>query len=239
VGSLRSELSDSSSCALGLFSAAYSLSCQTMKLYCFPVAPNPTKLRLYLAEKNAGGAAIPIEEVEVNLVEGAQKDDDFLVRNPFARLPVLELDDGEHLTESLAIIEYLEESFPTPPMLGTTALERARTRSLERMIEWDILASIARYVHATNSPLGLPPLPQVASDAAARAWPGFKFLESVLSDGRPFLLGPTPTVADCTLAAALQFGRFGEFPFDPKYERVQRWDETYRRREPARSVLVF
>ncbi len=93
-----------------------------MKLYIFPVAPNPTKVRLYLAEKSAGGAEISLTEVTVNLREGEQNRVEHLARNSFAKLPVLELDDGTHLIESLAIIEYLEELHPHPPMMGATPL---------------------------------------------------------------------------------------------------------------------
>ena len=96
-----------------------------MKLYVFPVAPNPTKVRSYVAEKG-----IEIEQVMVNLREGAQRRPEFLAKNPLGGLPVLELDDGTHLTESLAIIEFLEEQHPHPPMIGTTPLERARVRVL-------------------------------------------------------------------------------------------------------------
>ncbi len=133
-----------------------------MKLYFFPVAPNPTKVRLYLAEKSAGGAEIALTEVIVNLREGEQNRAEHLARNPFAKLPVLELDDGTHLIESLAIIEYLEELHPHPPMIGSTPLERARVRALERIADVGVLMVVGRIVHATNSPLGLPPSPEVA-----------------------------------------------------------------------------
>ena len=88
-----------------------------MKLYVFPVAPNPTRVRLYLAEKSSGGAEFDIQEVMVNLPEKQQQSREHLKRNPLAKLPVLEIEDGVYLTESLAIIEYLEELVPDPPMI--------------------------------------------------------------------------------------------------------------------------
>ncbi|NNL66850.1 MAG: glutathione S-transferase family protein, partial [Myxococcales bacterium] len=93
-----------------------------MKAYVFPVAPNPTKLRLYLAEKAAAGSEIPIEQVTVSLVDGEQNQPEHLARNPLGKLPVLELDDGSFLSESLAIIQYLEELYPEPPMIGRDPL---------------------------------------------------------------------------------------------------------------------
>ena len=73
-----------------------------MKLYFFPIAPNPTKVRAYLAEKD-----IEIEQVLVNLPQGEQKTPEFLAKNPLGVLPTLELDDGTWVSESLAIMEYL------------------------------------------------------------------------------------------------------------------------------------
>ncbi|MFQ5415616.1 MAG: glutathione S-transferase family protein [Myxococcota bacterium] len=209
-----------------------------MKLYLFPVAPNPTRVRLYLAEKRAGGADIDLSEELVNLREAEQKSPEHLARNPFGNLPVLELDDGSFLRESLAIIEYLEELHPEPPMIGKGPLERARTRMLERTAEISVLAPVSRIVHATNSPLGLPPNPGVAEQARAALPPALAVLEAQLADGRPFLAGSSPTVADCTLAAAFQFARFGKVEIDPALTHLARWDEAFRARPAAQTVIV-
>jgi len=208
-----------------------------VKLYFFPVAPNPTKVRLYLAEKAAAGGAIPLEEVVVSLIEGEQKEPAHLARNPFGTLPVLELEDGSHLHESLAIIEYLEERNPEPAMIGRDPEERARTRQLERIAETRVLNAMAQLVHATRSPLGLPARPEVAAEAEARLHDGLAYVEGLLADGRPFVAGERLTVADCTLAAGLQFGRFREYGLDPRYAHLTRWDRDFRGRPSAKSVL--
>ncbi len=204
-----------------------------MKLYCFPVAPNPTRVRLYLAEKRAAGASIPIEECSVDL-----RAPEHLRRHPLGKLPVLELDDGRCLTESLAIIELIEELHPEPPMIGRDPLARARARELERQAELGVLAPIAQIVHSTNSPLGLPPNPAVAERFRALLPAALGVLDQVLADGRAFLAGSAPCVADCTLAAGLQFGRFGKVELPAGFLHLRRWDEAYRARAPARSVLV-
>lgn len=209
-----------------------------MKLYCFPVAPNPTRVRLYLAEKAEGGSPLPVEEVTVNLRDGEQKSPEHLARNPFGKLPVLELADGTFLRESPAIIEYLEERFPDPPLIGRSPEERARVRELDRVADLGVLLQIARTVHATNSPLGLPPNPAVAADARELLVPNLRFLDGCLADGRPFLAGERPSVADGTLQAACQFGRFGNVEIDPAFENLARWDHAYRDRPVAKSVLV-
>ena len=210
-----------------------------MILYWFQVAPNPTKVRLYLAEKRAEGGAIDLLEQQVDLTRGEQKTEAHRARNPFGRLPVLELDDGSFLTESLAIVEFLEEIHPEPPLLGRDPVERARVRDLERIADMGVLLPIARIVHATRSPLGWPPVPAVAEDARPALQRACEVLDGVLADGRPFLAGERPTIADCTLAAGLQFGRFGRIALDPALGHLARWDESYRMRAPVRSVLTL
>lgn len=208
-----------------------------MKLYVFPVAPQPTRVRLYLAEKRAAGAQIDFEEVNLNLSAGKQHSPEHLARNPLGRLPVLELPDGSHLTESLAIIQYLEELHPDPPMIGTDPLARARVYELERIAELGVMLPIARIVHATRSPLGSPTNPELAAHYRTLLPKAVALLEERISDGRPFIAGARPTIADCTLAAALQFARFGGVEIAPGFQALARWDRAYRERPAARSVL--
>ena len=187
------------------------------------------------AEKAAGGAQIDCEEVMVNLPQGEQNQPEHLERNPMGRVPVLELDDGSYISESLVIIDYLEELHPDPPLIGTTPLERARVRELERIADIGVLFCGARVVHATNSPLGLPQLPQVASAFTEMVNKNLGILDQRLADGRPFLAGDGPTIADCTLAAGLQFMRFGKLEIDPGLESLHRWDAAYRARPQPRG----
>ena len=87
-----------------------------MKLYMVPLAPNPTKVMLYIAERESAGTDMGIEQVFVNTLKGRHREPEHLARNPFGTLPVLELEDGSHLVESLSIIEYLEEVKPEQVM---------------------------------------------------------------------------------------------------------------------------
>jgi glutathione S-transferase len=210
-----------------------------MKLYLFSIAPNPTKVHLYLAEKKAGGCEIDLELATVDLLKGEQRSDAHLARNPFGRVPVLELDDGSHLLESLAIIEYLEELNPEPSLIGSTPIERAQVRALERIADFGVLYSSGIIVHTTNSPVGYPPSPETAARFRSMITQPLGYLDGQLADGRPFVAGDRPTIADCTLAAALQFARFGKVDIGPEYEHIHRWDAAYREREPAREVLVM
>ena len=195
-----------------------------MKLYFFPVAPNPTKVRVYLAEK---GLEVPQELV--NLREGEHRKPDFLAKNPMGKLPVLELDDGTSLTESLAIIEYFEEIHPEPSMWGDTPAERARARALERHCDIGVLQCLARFVHATNSPLGLPADPPVAEASRSALEEGLRVLDDKIGEG-PFVAGDRVSVADCTLHAALNFGQFFDVKLDSRFGNVTRWWERFRQR---------
>jgi glutathione S-transferase len=200
-----------------------------MKLHEFAGAPNPKKVRVYLAEKG-----IEVPSVTVNIISGENRQPEFLKKNPMGGLPVLELDDGSYLPESLAIIEYFEDLHPNPPMIGTTPLERARVRALERLVELSILGRIA-VVFQNTHPLFAGRLKQSA-DAADSAKSALATNLKVLDDkigNNPFVAGAKPTIADCTLLAALQFAEFGQIPIDPGVKNVHRWYESFKQRPSA------
>ncbi len=198
-----------------------------MKLYYFPVAPNPTKVRIYLAEK---GIDLPKELV--NLREQQHRTPAFLAKNPMGKLPVLELDDGTLISESLPIIEYFEETRPEPAMWGDTPAQRAHARARERHCDIGVLMNTARIVHATNSPLGLPPDATLAEAAREALQQALTVLDAAIGDG-PFVAGERVSVADCTLSAALAFGGFFGVSLDPAFANVTSWWERFQKRPSA------
>ena len=200
-----------------------------MKIYDFVGAPNPKRLRLYLAEK---GIQIPCEQV--NIVSGENRKPEFLKKNPLGGLPVLELDDGTHLTESLAIIQYLEELNPTPPMIGATPLERARVRELERIAELGVLSAIAGYFQNTHPFMAqrFKQSPEAAENAKTRLATNLKVLDAAIGN-KPFVAGQRPSIADCTLFAALEFAEFAQAPVDGSVKNVHRWYEEFKKRPSA------
>lgn len=208
-----------------------------MKLYMVPLAPNPTKVMLYIAEREELGVDMGIEQVIVNTLKGRHKEPEHLARNPFGTLPTLELDDGSHILESLAIIHYLEEKFPHGALVSGEPEEKARARDVERIVDLRIAGPMAGYAHATKSPLGLPPNPEKAADYHASLQTPLDYVERLLSDGRPLLLGERVTIADFTLQAALQFLRFIEADVVENRPLLRAWDECYRARPAAQSVL--
>jgi len=210
-----------------------------MKLYTQRVAPNPTKVELYLAEKAAMGCSIPLERVMVNLMKGEQRTPAIASRNGLQRVPFLEFDDGTVLTESLAIIEYFEERWPDPSMIGTGPEERARVRALERSIDSDILHAVALVVHASKSPAGYPPNRGVVAWFSEAMKRPLAVLNQTFGDGRSFVAGDSPTIADCSLAAALQFARFGKLELPDGLDLIAAWNERYRARDEVKGILIF
>jgi glutathione S-transferase len=204
-----------------------------MKVYDFNLAPNPKKLRVYLKEK---GLELPIEQVDV--MNGKNRTPEFLATvNPLGGLPALELDDGSHLTESLAIIEYLEELHPNPSMVGTTPVERARVRETERICELGVLNAVGT-IFQNTSPFFAGRVKQSA-DAAETARGRLATCLGVLDrkvGEKTFLCGDRPTIADCTLVAAIEFANFGGIAIDwTALPNLAGWYERFRQRPSAQA----
>jgi glutathione S-transferase len=184
---------------------------------------------VYLGEKK-----LDIPQETVDIASGQNRTPEFLKKNPLGGLPVLELDDGSILTESLAIIEYLEELNPKPPMLGTNPVERARIREIERICELGVMGTIATYFQNTHPFMAgrLKQSPDAAENAKTRLANNLKVVDEKIG-GKKFVAGDQPSIADCTLLAAIEFGEFAGVPLDPSYENVTRWYAAFKERPSA------
>jgi len=195
----------------------------------FPFAPNPRKVRIYLAEKG-----VPLAGRTLNLVRGEHRTPEVLAKNPMGGLPFLELADGTVISESLAIIELVEELVPEPPMIGTDPVTRARVRRLERLIEFGVLGRAGRmFFHTSPVFAGSRQIPEVA-EAAREELPGVLGVVDREIGGRPFAAADRPTIADCTLFAGLEHaGRAGfELPAEG-LPNLRRWHAGFSRRPSA------
>ena len=191
-----------------------------MKLYT-GIGPNPRCVNIFLAEK---GVDVPRETVD--LMAGENRKDAHIARNPAGQLPTLELDDGSYVAEITAICEYLDEKHPSPPLVGTTAEERAETRMWTRRIDLNIVEPLA---NAFRFGAGLElfksrihVIPQASEDLAKVAQNGLTWLDGLM-EGREFVCGDRYTLADILLYAFLEFGGQVGQPLDPKLERIQGW----------------
>ena len=210
-----------------------------MKLYMVPLAPNPTKVMLYIAEREELGVDMSIEQIVVNTVKGRHKEPEHLARNPFGTVPALELDDGTYLVESLAVIDFLEDKFPNNTMYQGTPEEKGKARDMERVIDLRLGGPMGAFGHATNSPLGRPPEPEKAAQYLESMQTPLNYLETLLGDGRPLLCGDHVNVADCTLQSFLQFTRFVEADVFGDRPLLRAWDARYRARPAAQAVLKW
>lgn len=210
-----------------------------MKLYMVPLAPNPTKVMLYIAERKELGVDMSIEQIVVNTVKGRHKEPEHLARNPFGTVPALELDDGTYLVESLAMIDFLEDKFPNNTMYQGTPEEKGKARDMERVIDLRLGGPMGAFGHATNSPLGRPPEPEKAAQYLESMQTPLNYLETLLGDGRPLLCGDHVNVADCTLQSFLQFTRFVEADVFGDRPLLRAWDARYRARPAAQAVLKW
>lgn len=199
-----------------------------MKLYYYPVAPNPVKVLVYIGEK---GVDIDKEVIEIDTND--QKAKEYLALNPLGTLPVLELNDGNIITESLPIMEYLEELHPSPPMLGNSPEERAMIRSMERVIEYRVMLPIARIIHATNSPLGFAANPALAESEYLKLPEGLNYIDNLIGTNE-FVMGKIPTIADCTLYASINFANFGQLEIGTHHANIHRWFRDFMLRDSTR-----
>jgi glutathione S-transferase len=199
-----------------------------MKLYDYPQSPNCRKVRLYLAEK---GLSVPLQPV--NLLTGEQRLSDFLQRNPFGAVPILELDDGTVIPESLAIIEYLEELHPQPPLFGTDPLSRALARAWERRCELGVfLQATRRFFH--SSPYFAARVeqnPKVVEEAGQVLRARLALINEQLKD-HEWVAGPF-SLADLTLLAGIDFAAASQFTLDPTWTHLGRWYEAMKKRPSA------
>ena len=204
-----------------------------MKLMGAKTAPSARRVTIYLAEKG-----IELDRIEVNLSAKEQKSPEFLKKNPLGKVPVLELDNGTFLPESAAIIEYLEEIHPNPPMIGETAEERADVRASERIAS-DVfirLAYVLLHSHPSvpkNRP-GFIQIPQIAEALQESVDQLLDQLEIRIAD-REFLAGQHPTIADCTLFALLEaaYPAF-EYELPERCPRLRAWYERFSKRPSAK-----
>jgi glutathione S-transferase len=191
-----------------------------MKIYDFTFAPNPRRLRIFVAEK---GLKIPYEQVD--LMSGKNRTPEFLKKNPAGGLPVLELDDGSYLAESVAIARYLEALNPDPNLFGRNPREAAEIEMWSRRMELSLFGPIGRAFQNT-SPMFATRIKQFKDYGAAQ----LEFVKSQLAwldgqlKGREFIAGPRYTMADVHATAAIIFGQQTlDLKIDPALKELTRW----------------
>ena len=202
-----------------------------MKLYDLKAGLNPRRVRIFLAEKG-----VPIEKVDIDLMSGENRDESFLAKNPMGTLPVLELDDGAYLSESIAICRYFEELHPEPPLFGSSLLERAHIEMWNRRMELEIQLPIQDVFH-NLSPVWATRRQQVAEYGRMRHAQLFErmaWLNRELA-GRAYIAGERYTVADITAQCAFVLGAAASVHIPGDMIHLRRWFDVVVRRPSARA----
>jgi glutathione S-transferase len=197
-----------------------------VKLYDYPTAPSPRRVRIFLAEKG-----VDIETVPVDLAKGEQFANDFRRLNPDCVVPVLELDDGSCISEVLAICQYLEELHPEPSLLGGTPEERARVSMWNAKVEQQGLLAAADAVRNTLrafagrsvlGPVRYEQIPELAERGFARVDDFMHRLDGQLS-GNCFIVGDTFSIADIAALVMVDFLKWVKTDIPEDCTNVARW----------------
>ena len=203
-----------------------------MKLY-NSIGPKQRVVRMFLAEKG-----IDIPKIEVDLMKGENRQDAHLKRNPHGQMPTLELDNGHYLSEITAICEYIEDTHPSPALIGSTPEEKAEARMWTRRVDLNICEPMAagfRYGEGepffknriVTLPEASPGLKKVAQDRIA-------WLDGQIA-GKQYLCGNRFTLADILLFCFLDFGASVGQPLNPDNKNVVAWYNRMKERPSAKA----
>lgn len=174
-----------------------------MKLYDLPPSPNARRVRIFIAEK---GLEIPI--VPVNMMTGENQSEGYLAKNSLGKMPLLELDDGTCIAESVAICRYLEEMNPNPPLMGRNPLEKALVEMWHRRMELEFLIPMVTIFLHTGEMWKdrVTQIPQVAETRTLYVKERMEWLDRELN-GKEFITGEDYTVADIAAQCAFVMGK--------------------------------
>lgn len=203
-----------------------------MRLYDSATAPNPRRVRIFLAEK---GIAIPT--VQVDIGARANLEPAFRAKNPFAQVPVLELDDGTCISESVAICRYFEEMQPDPPLFGAGAFGKAAVEMWNRRVELGLFAAIAhafRHLHPKMAHLEMPQVPAWGEVNKEKVQTELMRLDQALAKSR-YLAGDAFSIADITLLVAIDFMKPSKLSVPDCCMNIARWYAEVSARPSAKA----
>ena len=193
--------------------------------------PNGWKVSIMLEE-----TGLPYNLCPVNIGAGDQFKPEFLKINPMGGLPVLELDDGTHIAESVAICRYFETIKPEPPLMGVDAKDKAVVEMWNRRMEFEILSMTAASFRNTSDFFKgrIPQVKEYGEIAKNAALKRLEWLDTVLAD-REFIAGPRYTIADITALIGIDFGRTTAIKIQENQKNLARWHQAVSSRPSAKA----
>lgn len=205
-----------------------------MRIYDTPLAPNPRRVRWFMAEKGIDD----IEVVTLSLMEGQQRDPAYVAKAGLPQVPMLELDDGTCITESLAICRYLESVYPEPNLFGRnpqeTAVIEMWTRRVEMMLATPLMVAV-RHLNPRMAALEAQ-VPAIGDHNLAGALKALRMLDRRLAEG-DWLAAGRITIADIVAFAGVDFGRMIKLQVPEDLAHVHRWAEAMRARPAAAAGM--
>ncbi|KTD95891.1 MULTISPECIES: glutathione S-transferase [unclassified Pseudoalteromonas] len=197
-----------------------------MKIYDVENFPNPLRVRIALAEKNA---TADVEFISVDLLNGEHRTEAFLAKNPLAGVPVLELDDGTFISECTAITEYIDTAFTGPSLMGISAKERAVINMMQKRAESMVLDAVATYFHHATDGLG-PELEtyqnvEWGEKQGEKARSSLNYFNDILAQ-TTFVAGDSFSIADITLYAGLVFAGFANIALPSNLTHLLAWQKA-------------
>jgi len=203
-----------------------------MLLYHDPRAPNPRRVRIFLAEKG-----VPYDTIEVSIAAHAHETPEFRQKNPLQRLPVAEFADGRILRESIAICRYMEELHPEPNLFGADAWERAVIEQWNRHLELEVFFPIQQVFRNTHKFWAdrIRQSPEFGEIMRELVGERFAWLDEELSR-RPYMAGERFTVADITALCAIDFGKPAQIRVDAsKHPHLAAWQTRINERPSSKA----
>lgn len=202
-----------------------------MKLYDYQPFPHPRRVRMFLAEK---GIDIPVEQIDV--MAGEHKSDSYLSKNPEGLVPLLELDNGQYIGETVAISRYFEASQPEPALMGDAAEDQAVVEMWHRKVESGLFNAFINYFHHATDGLG-------DDRYRNKEWGEYnktvalktmEKLDSQLTNHR-FIAGDNFTIADITAVCGIDLGNMLEIQIPDQLTNLKRWYEEVNQRDSAKA----
>ena len=203
-----------------------------MKLYDGGRAPNPRRVRVFLAEK---GVTVPTEQIDLGALQ--QRTATYAAINPLQRVPALVLDDGTVLTESVAICRYIDGLHPEPPLFGEGALAAAQVEMWNRRAEFHLLGPVSqvfRHLHPAMKAMEVPQVPAWGEANKPRIGEFLALLDGALAL-RSYVAGERFTIADITAMIAIDFMKVSKLAVPDDLAHVRRWHAEVSARPSARA----
>lgn len=204
-----------------------------MKIYEMRIAPNPRRVRMFLAEK---GLLDSVQFVEMDLQKGENLSPEFRKKSPLTKVPVLELEDGTCICETVAICRYFEENGQGPALMGSTALEKAHIEMWQRWCEFYFLLPTGMCFQHTSGYFKdrMTPIPEWGESCRKQVLGFMKHLDTHLAESS-FLAGDNFSIADITALCTMDFNKVNRISIGEEHPNLKRWYTKVASRPSAKA----